>query len=514
MKDDIVSELAERLGQSAKLVEAYATNPTRQAAEVQSRGRFLNAEVERLSKEVSVPMTTEKFRRNLDTTFAEATGSYRAAQYRSHIRQLETMLDDEGNEARANLIAQKISEIEGRIAEEERVFELVKREFSSPEEAARHGVQLIGFETKEGGYQSYNSPPSLKSKSKSFRSLFGAPQGVAEFRNLSEMGSIILSGRSDPRLSRAAHGASTLLGADGGFLIPEQLIVELFDSILEQSVVMNRASVVSLINGSRVVTGFDESSRASGSIYGFTSQWINEAEVMTPQKPKFKQIRLSAKKLAIFSAMTNELLADALNGGSALDEALARAISFSLDRALLVSGEGTTSPVAVLKSDSKITHSKESGQAAGTIVYRNLSGMVSKLAPEFEKNAVWLASPSCKPQLMETQIELIEDVAAAHVPVLTMQGGKSYILGREVVWSEHLPTVGTEGDIMLADLSAYSVGIAKEISVDRSSHVYFTSDETAFRAIVRVDAQSKLASTITASNGATLSWLVTLQTRA
>ena len=115
---------------------------------------------------------------------------------------------------------------------------------------------------------------------------------------------------------------------------------------------------------------------------------------------------------------------------------------------------------------------------------------------------------------METSIELIEDVSAAHVPVLTSQGGKSYILGREVVWSEHLPTLGTEGDIMLADLSAYSVGIAKEISVDRSSHVYFSSDETAFRCIVRCDAQPKLATTITSSNSDVLSWLVTLETRA
>ena len=118
------------------------------------------------------------------------------------------------------------------------------------------------------------------------------------------------------------------------------------------------------------------------------------------------------------------------------------------------------------------------------------------------------------PQLLETSIELIDGVSAAHVPVLSMQNGKQFLLGREIVFSEHLPQVGTEGDILLVDLSSYVVGLAKEISIDRSSHIYFDTDQTAFRAIVRVDAQSKLASTITASNGATLSWCVSLQTRA
>ena len=157
---------------------------------------------------------------------------------------------------------------------------------------------------------------------------------------------------------------------------------------------------------------------------------------------------------------------------------------------------------------------KESGQVAATLTYRNLSTMMSKLAPEFSAKAIWIASPSTMPQLLETSIELIDGVSAAHVPVLSMQNGKQFLLGREIVFSEHLPQVGTEGDILLVDLSSYVVGLAKEISIDRSSHIYFDTDQTAFRAIVRVDAQSKLASTITASNGATLSWCVSLQTRA
>ena len=97
--------------------------------------------------------------------------------------------------------------------------------------------------------------------------------------------------------------------------------------------------------------------------------------------------------------------------------------------------------------------------------------------------------------------------------MLSSQGERSYLLGREIVWSEHLPQIGLEGDLVLADLSAFAVGIAQDLSIARSSHINFASDETALRAIVRVDAAAKLATAITASNGATLSWAVTLQTR-
>ena len=359
--------------------------------------------------------------------------------------------------------------------------------------------------------------PRRTNGKKSYRSIFGSPaNGDFGFRNLSEMAIVVRSGRSDERLVRAAHGASGLTGADGGYLIPDILAVELFQSVLESSVVLSRCQVVAMPNGNRKVASLNGDDRSGGNVYGFTAEWANEAGAFNLQKPVFKYIHLAAKKLGILSAASNELLMDAAVSGDSdfMGQALSKAMTWALDRSLLVAGTGSGQPLSVLNAPSKIEVAKTLSQPADTITFANLSNMMGKLAPEFEKTAIWVASPSCKPQLLQTSITLITDVSAAFVPALTMENGKWMLLGRECVFSEHLPVLGDAGDIILCDLGAYVAGITKELTVDRSEHVYFYSDETDFRSVIRIDAQPKLGSKITASNGEQLSWCISLAERA
>ena len=85
------------------------------------------------------------------------------------------------------------------------------------------------------------------------------------------------------------------------------------------------------------------------------------------------------------------------------------------------------------------------------------------------------------------------------------------ILGKKWFVTEKVPTLGTSGDIGLYDLSYYIIGDRQDQRVDASPHVRFTTDETAWRFVERVDWQTMVDSPFTPYNGgATLSPFVQL----
>ena len=88
-------------------------------------------------------------------------------------------------------------------------------------------------------------------------------------------------------------------------------------------------------------------------------------------------------------------------------------------------------------------------------------------------------------------------------------------MGKPVIHIEYAATLGTMGDIMLADLSQY-LGIDKGgIQSASSIHVKFLYDESVFRFVYRFDGQPMWNSALTPYKGTdTLSPFVVLKVRA
>ena len=91
------------------------------------------------------------------------------------------------------------------------------------------------------------------------------------------------------------------------------------------------------------------------------------------------------------------------------------------------------------------------------------------------------------------------------------QGVPGTIFGLPVIVSEKLAALGSTHDIALVDFSQYGVVMRKEIVLEKTNAMHFTSDVSDFRCIVRVNGRSLWASAVTpAAGGATLSWCVSL----
>lgn len=347
----------------------------------------------------------------------------------------------------------------------------------------------------------------------------GAQLSNGGFRDFGQFAAVLKSGMPDPRLQLAAStGGSESVGADGGAVVPTMLLAELMDDSLEDEIVRPRARIRPLESNSAIVAGFDTLNHGAG-IGGFVASWAAEGTQFTFQKAKVRPMTLKVSKLGILAAATNELLADSSYYRMELPELITKAIGFSLDSAFLT-GDGVGKPRGVLNDPALIVVAKESGQAADTIVWENIKKMFQRLHPASRKRAVWVVNNNATVQLLSL-VQFIKNVAATEnvggtwIPVMREQDGRFFILGIEVIFTEKVPVLGDQGDIVLADFSQYFVGLRGTMTLSASQHVLFQSDETAFRGILRADGQGRWNAPSTPWTGSeTLSPFVTLAARA
>lgn len=246
-------------------------------------------------------------------------------------------------------------------------------------------------------------------------------------------------------------------------------------------------------------------------ITGFAGGWIAEGAEMTPENITMRMIRLTAHKLGILSEISNELLRDGLGYDGQLSKAIVSAIGWFLDSGFL-NGTGAGQPQGVINAACTVTISKETNQAAATIVYTNLLKMYARMPAGLVNDAVWVANQTCIPQLAALSLPI--GTGGSHIPVMTESNGEFRILTRPVKFTEKVPALGTKGDIGFYAFSEYAVGLRQEMSLDKSAHVGFTRDTSHYRGLLRGDGMPKWAKAFTPKNGNALSPFVVLETRA
>lgn len=352
----------------------------------------------------------------------------------------------------------------------------------------------------------------------------GDPKPAGQgFRNFGEFLQAVYRadtrGPVDPRLaleSRAASGMSESIGPDGGYLIPDTFIADLIRRTYDRGVLASRVRMLpSAAPGKTILPAVDETSRADGSrLGGVRAYWEGEADLMTSSAPKFRRMEIDPKKLTGLCYATDELLQDAALLNAFIPDAFAEEFAFKIDDAIY-NGDGAGKPLGILNSPAITTVAKETGQAAATILFENISKMWSRRWVR-GTNYLWLINQEVEEQLDKLALP----VGTGGLPAYLPPGGLASqpfgtLKGRPVVPIEHAAAVGTVGDIMLADLSQY-VMIQRNMESATSIHVRFLYNETAFRFIVRVDGQPVWNSPLTpykGTSGRTLSPFVVLAAR-
>lgn len=303
--------------------------------------------------------------------------------------------------------------------------------------------------------------------------------------------------------------------SDGGFLIPEYLRSELLRVSLEMSVVRARARVVPMETLTVPYPMIDSTSNASSVYGGIMGYWTEESGTLTDSSPTFGRIELTAKKLTLYSEVPNELYKDSLISlEQFMNESYPEALAWFEDVAF-IEGNGVGQPLGFLNAPAAVSVAKESGQTAGTILWENIVKAYSRMLPSSIGRAVWVAHIDTFPELATMALSVgtggsavwIGNGDGAGAPPVT-------ILGRPVVWTEKVSSVGTVGDINFVDFGYYLIGDRQAMQSETSTHFKFGNDKTAMRVIERVDGQPWIKSAITPRKGSnTLSPFVKIATR-
>ena len=345
---------------------------------------------------------------------------------------------------------------------------------------------------------------------------------------LAVRGAATQPGAIDPRLQkRAALGASEAAPSDGGFLVGTDQSQEILQEMHDVGVLAPRCTEIPISNNSNgiEINGVNETSRVNGSRWGgVLAYWANEAGTVTATKPTFRKVMLKLSKLFALYYATDEVIADAAVLGTLASKAFGEEMAFKVDDAIF-EGTGSGQPIGIIGHPSVVSVAKETGQAAATFVYDNAVKMRARMMPRARKNAAWFINVDVEPQLytMSQAVgtggsSVVSGVGPNGVSVYVPPGnnGNQYgmLLGAPVIPIEFCPTLGTVGDVVLADMSQYLLATKGGLQQAESMHVAFLTSEMTYRFTYRVDGQPARALPLTPFKGSnTQSPFITLVTR-
>ena len=294
-------------------------------------------------------------------------------------------------------------------------------------------------------------------------------------------------GTTDPRLVKLApSGQNETVDSEGGFLVGTDQSPEIFRKVWDQSIVAPLTRQVTISRNSNGITypALDEDSRKDGSRNGGArAYWLAEGATKIPSMLAFKALTLRLKKLAAVCIATDELLEDAVAMESFIMDVFPDEMAFQLDNAILF-GDGVGKPYGIFSSPAVVTVAAEGSQTADTITANNILAMWARMPAANRRTAVWLVSPTAEGQLPTLRIG---DNLVWMPPGGLTGNTNSTLLGRPVYSVEQMNPIGDVGDIALIDPKAYILARKGGIKTDRSIHVKFLTDETAFRFVMRVD---------------------------
>jgi len=318
-------------------------------------------------------------------------------------------------------------------------------------------------------------------------------------------------------VSKAPSGNFEGNDPDGGALVIPEFAQQIVERFQAQENFLSETDQLTIRGNMLTMPRLDDKSRADGARSGgVIGAYADEAGALTNvSKVQFGTMDLRLKKLFVFCFMTDELLSDSAYAlESYVAKKAAEELVFKVNDGL-IRGTGAGQPLGALNAPCKIAVSKETGQAAASILNLNIEKMWMRFNAACRGNAVWLINQDTEAQLQTMALP----IGIAGVPTYMPVGGVSNpsfatLKGRPVKPVEFCETLGTEGDIILIDWSKYQSIVKGGVKTDMSMHVRFQYGEMAYRFTYRFDAQPKWDTVLTPYKGSnTTSPIVTLATR-
>lgn len=318
--------------------------------------------------------------------------------------------------------------------------------------------------------------------------------------------------------SARASGHNEYVDSEGGFLLEGVQGAGIHKKVFGPGAgFVDKAQKIPVGNGI-LYTGkkLKDEDRRKGKLRGNVDvQWVGEGQSGSATKNELEMYQILLNKAVAMAYFTEEQIEDTPQMVALFEDSVAEAYSLELNECAFGSSgsPNAVKPKGMLQSAAKITISKESGQAAASILFENILNMYAASWGDVE----WYINRECIPQLAT----MVMEIGTSGVPVFMPANGAAgkplaTLFGIPVHEIEHCEALGTEGDIVLCDPSQYEIVYkASGMTTMLSQHVKFVEGETALRSVARIGGRPTWDRKITPRKGNLLrSPYITLQTRA
>ncbi len=320
------------------------------------------------------------------------------------------------------------------------------------------------------------------------------------------LGEVIYCARFQRDDSRIKALMEVQTGASGGIMIPDEFRPDLQQVSPQEAIFRPRATVVpagDMPDAELVLPTLDQTS--TGNMFGgVTVNWTAEGGTKQDTSASLKETRWNPKEVSASLVVTDKLLRNWRSAGVLLDRLLRGALLAAEDVAFL-SGNGVGRPKGVLACDALI---KVNRTTASHIKYADLVNMEAQIHED--NPAVWIVGRNTIPELRQ-----MVDPANRYLWVEGYNLPGAYtnpptLLGRPVVVNFRSPSLGTMGDVLLADLKDYIIKDGVDVTVAASEHVLFQNNKTMIKAFRTVDGGPWLSAPIVQEDTKTYSPFIAL----
>jgi HK97 family phage major capsid protein len=285
-------------------------------------------------------------------------------------------------------------------------------------------------------------------------------------------------------------------GKFGGYAVPPQFAGMIDGYAIEESIIRKGATVIPTTLAEYKAPRIDQTIAPDGSsamLGGIKLYWTAERGNIQQTTIKMDMIDLKVNKMGAYVQISEELLADAQALSGLLIQKFGEAKGWFEDYAFL-NGNGVGKPLGILNAPATYSVSRNT---ASHFKLEDAQNMVSRLPSASRGRAVFVMHQSVMPDLMNLA------TSGNFVTFLRDLQGRpeTRLLGIPVEYTEKIPVLGTAGDVLLIDRSAYYILNRKDTTIATSNEVAFLTDEVVMKVTSRLDGQPALNDKITLADG-------------
>lgn len=398
---------------------------------------------------------------------------------RQTILDKETFTDEDDNEVRS--LKDSIDKLEKEIAERISAEEKRAKAKAEADESDKSIAQLLAKANRSAEGVSVEVKP--RPLQDAIAAQYGEKKGLGKY--LIDVARSTLAGKKVKELlsvEERAGGQSIQNPETGGYLVGTTDGGMLLGTGIETGVFSSKCTVANLDPGTNNIQYLKPKGRSMKAGYrfgGIQMSWTGEQETISETQIKWEVERYFTQDLKGIVRVTNELLSNASGLQSHISSLVPRAFGFEIDLAIF-EGNGSGQMKGMMNSGSKITVAKETSQVADTINFTNIVKMIARGLNYGSPG--WYAHKTCLPELIKLSFK---DDGVHPVFVPYSQGAQAPIggtlFGLPLQFVDYCNVLGDEGDLVLADWSHYRLIDPQIMRADESMHVYFTTDQMAFR---------------------------------